>query len=191
MLLDNGKQSSSPNAGVASEQAAEIGGDALPHPVNSPLSLKPEALKIVRARTLTALRQLDADRKGSLIQFLHDCELLERINLDEADLSKANLKAKSLPRARLNNAHFEEADLSFADLRNIHLVGARLNKANLYMVNLREADLEEAIITREQILQARSIVGAKIPPHLISPEVEKRLTDVDVPETRSPEAPKF
>lgn len=187
LLLDKGKQSSSSNVGAASEQAAEIGENALPHPANPLLNLKPEALKIARARTLTALRQLDANRKGSLLQFLHDCDLLDSINLQEADLNKANLKAKSLPRAQLNLAHLEEADLSFANLSKIHLAGARLDKANLYMANLSDADLREAVITHEQILQARSIVGAKISNHLISPEIEKRLTAVVIPGIGSPQ----
>jgi hypothetical protein len=54
-----------------------------------------EVRKIARVRTLTLLRRLDAERKGSVLQFLHESTLLGKeepiIDLTGADLSRAHL----------------------------------------------------------------------------------------------------
>src|SRR5438132_6323397 len=54
-----------------------------------------EVQKIARVRTLTVLRRLDAERKGSVLQFLHESGLIGKdkrvINLTGANLIGANL----------------------------------------------------------------------------------------------------
>jgi hypothetical protein len=55
---------------------------------------------IARSSTLTAIRQLDADRKGVLLQFLHESNLIRETNpiisLNGANLSNANLTGADL-----------------------------------------------------------------------------------------------
>ncbi|GAB1538153.1 hypothetical protein NUACC21_08110 [Scytonema sp. NUACC21] len=53
------------------------------------------ALDIARARTLSVLRRLDRDgeRKGSIIRFLFDAELISTLDLNDANLSGANLSS--------------------------------------------------------------------------------------------------
>ncbi len=59
-----------------------------------------EARTLARARTLTVLRRLGPDRKGSVVQFLQESALLERPNpivrFDDADLSEADLSGANL-----------------------------------------------------------------------------------------------
>jgi hypothetical protein len=59
-----------------------------------------EVRNVARARTLTVLPQLDAQRKGSLIQFLSESKLLEVINLSGANLRGANLRGAYLKDAQ-------------------------------------------------------------------------------------------
>lgn len=119
-----------------------------------------EVRKIARARTLTVLHRLDANRKGSLLQFLHESDLTSIIDLSEADLKGANLRTRYLAGASLYAANLEGADLSFAYLgassnkRKTNLIGANLSKATLYYANLNGANLSEAD------LSGASLVGA-------------------------------
>jgi uncharacterized protein YjbI with pentapeptide repeats len=105
-----------------------------------------EVGKIARVRTLTILRRLDAERKGSVLRFLHESELIDKDKLI-IDLSEAHLGGAHLIDAHLSEAHLREADLRGADLRGADLRGADLRGADLSEADLREADLSEADLT--------------------------------------------
>lgn len=166
-----------------------------------------DARKLARAYTLTIFRNLDPGRKGSLLQFLNEAELitsdspvislamvnLERIDLSGADLNgvnlsearlnganlsrayltQANLQKASLKNANLRGAYLEQArltesDLSGADLEGAFfpqavLSGANLSRARLNHCSLNEANLEYAIVSDEQLAQARSLKDAVLP----------------------------
>jgi uncharacterized protein YjbI with pentapeptide repeats len=109
--------------------------------------------KIARVRTLTILRGLDAERKGSVIQFLHESGLISKdkhiinlsgANLSGADLSGADLSGASLMRANMASVNLSEANLSGADLSEANLFQADLRGANLDYADLSGADLFEA-----------------------------------------------
>jgi hypothetical protein len=91
------------------------------------------AMDVIRARTLSILRRLDSDRKGSVIRFLFDSELITRfqLNLVGADLCSANLRGANLRRARLSNINLLKADLRGANLEESDLAEANLAEANL------------------------------------------------------------
>ena len=112
-----------------------------------------EARTLARARTLTVLRRLGPDRKGSVVQFLQESALLERPNpivrFDDADLSEADLS-----RATLSNAN-----LSYATLNNANLGSADLTGANLEGANLSGA----THVTQEQLASGKSLLGATLP----------------------------
>jgi len=135
-----------------------------------------KVITIARARTLTALRSLDASRKRSVIQFLSESRLFESIDLSEANLSeadlsyanlnKANLSGANLRNAKLNKANLSgakldyadliEADLRNADLRDANLSGAdlrnaKLNKADLSGANLRDAEIDKSSLDKAQV----------------------------------------
>jgi hypothetical protein len=113
-----------------------------------------EVRKIARVRTLTLLTRLDGARKGSLIHFLYESDLIAKghnvVDLSGADLSGANLSGVSLPKA---------------NLREVNLYGANLRNANLFEANLSDADLSfvdltSATITNDQLNQTRLLKGA-------------------------------
>ena len=133
-----------------------------------------EVRTIARVRTLTTLPRLDATRKGSVIQFLHESQLIERdksiINLKGANLSEANLSGANLSEANLSEAKLVEAKLVEANLSGANLSGADLNQADLYRADLNQADLSGAnlegaidVIVEELEKQAASLKGATMP----------------------------
>lgn len=95
-----------------------------PYPENNP------AQDIARARTLTVLERLDKDgeRKGAILRFLYEAELLKG-DKPVVDLSKANLN---------------QANLFYANLTKANLTDANLTKANLIGANLEQANLTDA-----------------------------------------------
>ncbi|HEY1354573.1 MAG TPA: pentapeptide repeat-containing protein [Ktedonobacteraceae bacterium] len=88
-------------------------------------SEKDEIRDIARARALTVLNRLDAKRKASVIQFLSESNLIDIIDLHEADLREIRLRG-----ARLSNVN-----LSRADLRKSVLQAATLRDADLSISN--------------------------------------------------------
>jgi uncharacterized protein YjbI with pentapeptide repeats len=149
------------------------------------------AMDVIRARTLSILRRFekDAERKTSVIGFLIEADIVNKLKLDlsgadlsNADiriinissivsLSKANLSKANLSEAFLGNAYFEHTDLSDANLSSANLSGsilirailrkANLSKANLLLAYLRSADLGGADL-RSADLRGADLSGANL-----------------------------
>jgi uncharacterized protein YjbI with pentapeptide repeats len=129
-----------------------------------------EVRSIARARTLTALRELDETRKGLLLKFLHEAKLISQnktvVSLSDADLSGADLTGANLSHAdltggkltggKLSGAYLSGAYLSYARLRGTDLRGAYLSGAYL-----RLADLEDANLTGTENLDPDRVKAAK------------------------------
>lgn len=114
---------------------------------------------------------------------------LERANLEAAHLQGAKLPGAHLQGAFLFEAHLEGAKLwgahlQGADLRKAHLEGAKLRWANLqgaklWWANLEGADLTGAHLqgalnlTAEQLIQAKTLYGARLDPTLEQELLEK------------------
>jgi uncharacterized protein YjbI with pentapeptide repeats len=142
-----------------------------------------EVSSIARARTLTVLRELDSTRKGSLLLFLVESDLIPKSNrvvtlqdadLREADLHGANLivrmherggeeneggegNERTVPRrADVRRANSEVRERSaFLDLPGVSLRGADLRKANLRGAKLKWADLFGANLAAADLTKAR------------------------------------
>jgi len=154
-----------------------------------------EARAVARARTLTVLRQLDGERRATLLRFLYEAKLINKddtvVELHLADLSQAhlfmdnlreaNLSWASLREAYLIEADLSEADLSWSSLREANLIGANLSKANLVEAslcganligadlsgaNLRGADLSRATLDRAKLSKADLIEANLIEAYL-------------------------
>ena len=117
-----------------------------------------EVRKIARVRTLTVLRRLDAERKGSVLRFLHESGLIDKdkriIDLSDADLDGANLSRADLRGANLGGANLFEADLSDANLSHADLSGAKLDGANLFEADLSDANLSGASLSNVDLDRA-------------------------------------
>jgi uncharacterized protein YjbI with pentapeptide repeats len=119
-----------------------------------------EVRTLARARTRTVLARLNSRRKGSVVQFLYEADLIDKehpvvslsdVGLRDADLSKlvlsgadlsdADLRGADLSGATLNDADLSEADLSEADLRVVKMSGAILSGAHLDYAKMSGAHL--------------------------------------------------
>jgi uncharacterized protein YjbI with pentapeptide repeats len=155
---------------------------------------------LARARTLTVLPTLDANRKRSVLQFLYEAGLIDKehpivdltgadlrgIDLDGVNLSgavlrdtylgDATLSGADLSFADLSDAGLRDADLSVADLRGADLSGADLSDAKLHGTSMAGAilayvDLRKVRgLTQEQIYSAIGNGGTLLPHYLRAPE---------------------
>lgn len=114
---------------------------------------------VVRARTITVLRELDGKRKGLLIRFLSELRIIEFIDFSDVDLSEADLretylKKAVLYRAALKNANLYQANLEEANLEKANLEGANLKGASLCQAQLEGANLKGACLQRADLKQS-------------------------------------
>jgi hypothetical protein len=115
-------------------------------------SLHDESRKIARTRTITVLRILDSQRKGQVIQFLYESQLINKnptVVLYGADFRYAKLDFVTLTEAEIRGVYFNNASLTGsqlggADLRGSDFTGADLTNANLEKANLRYAKFTKA-----------------------------------------------
>jgi uncharacterized protein YjbI with pentapeptide repeats len=117
-----------------------------------------EIREIARMRTLNILRRINGDRKGQIMQFLFEAELIHIhdpiVSLSGADLREANLRRSELQGANLYEANLQWANLEEADLRGANLQGANLTWVDLRRTNLREANLQETDLHNANLWRA-------------------------------------
>jgi uncharacterized protein YjbI with pentapeptide repeats len=116
------------------------------------------ALNVIRARTLSILRRLgdDRERKGNIVRFLIDAELMSKLNLSDADFKNADMAGINLENTNLRGADLQNVDLRDADLRDAKLENANLLNANLAGARLENVDLKDAN------LKSTNLVGANL-----------------------------
>jgi cell division protein FtsB len=99
-----------------------------------------EVRAVARAQTRATLLQLSPEGKGIALQFLYESALVHKgnpiVDLENADLSEANLRLDNLSEADLSYADLSGADLSYADLSEAVLTWANLSGAVLDGANL-------------------------------------------------------
>lgn len=93
---------------------------------------------------------------------LSDAKLIET-NLQHAKLIEVNLQGTKLIEANLQGANLSRTNLQEAVLYGANLQEADLTNANLIDTDLSFANLEKAIVTPEQLKQAKSLQGATMP----------------------------
>ncbi len=113
-----------------------------------------EVRAVARAWTLTVLRRVKGERKGTVLRFLYESDLimndntivsLAGANLSGANLRGANLYNANLFEADLRRADLREADLGSADLRHVrHMRSTQSFGVILGAANLLEAELRSS-----------------------------------------------
>ena len=100
------------------------------------------SLDVIRARTLSILRRFenDAERKGNVIKFLIETEIIgkSKLNLQWAELQGAELPGANLTEANLQGANLTKANLTKANLQGANLSGAILEGADLSGADLKD-----------------------------------------------------
>ena len=142
-----------------------------------------EVRTLAQTRTLTVLRQLDADHKTQVMQFLIDDRLVQGevkldkkgqlvgarypvISLDRADLRGVDLRGNDLKRAPVGVSvqvyltDLTGVQLNYADLSGANLSGALLDVADLTGANLSCADLSHTTLYKS-VLTGSNLTNAK------------------------------
>jgi uncharacterized protein YjbI with pentapeptide repeats len=138
--------------------------------------------KLARSYTLTALRSLNNPyldvagrgrnrRKGSLVRFLYEMDLISGVNpvlsLNKANLEFAYMRKGDLSQANFNGAYLKGADLRKAILQEATLIDAYLPEARLNEANLSKADFQKANFLGanldDAILDGANFEGAIMP----------------------------
>lgn len=130
---------------------------------------------IATAATITLFRDpnLDGDRKGQVVEFLSQMDLVQVsessdesgedksienqwsiINLSGADLEGVDVSEIDFRGADLSGVDFRGADLSEANLNGVNLSGADLSGANLRGANLRGANFTGVSISEANFFSA-------------------------------------
>jgi hypothetical protein len=129
---------------------------------------------ILRAKLQTLLLQLNEERKGVLLSFLHGAKLSRKKEIIPYEYAKDGRKCKGqerwkYPILRLDNIDFSrtkrtpDTKLTFDDLRGIILRGAKLSEVNLSGANLSDADLSNADLSAALLREATPQDSEKIP----------------------------
>ncbi|MBD2612659.1 pentapeptide repeat-containing protein [Nostoc punctiforme FACHB-252] len=77
-----------------------------------------------------------------------------KVNLENADLSQANLTGINLEKTNLKNANLCGTNLSAANLQTADLRGANLTQTNLRYAHLNGSDLRQAVIKQADLYRA-------------------------------------
>jgi uncharacterized protein YjbI with pentapeptide repeats len=129
---------------------------------------------VLRAKLQTLLLQLDEERKGVLLSFLHGAKLSRKKEIIPYEHTKEGSKVKredhwNYPILRLDDIDFSrtkrtpDTKLTFDDLRGIILREAKLSKVNLSGANLSGADLSNADLSYALLRKANPQDSEMIP----------------------------
>jgi hypothetical protein len=152
---------------------------------------------LARARTLTALSQLNGKRKGTLMQFLREARLIQgRPGMESGKPGWTQQRPIiGLTSADLSDADLIDADLTYvmlgeASLRGANLRGADLSNAVLFDTDLTDANLFDATVSWRGGLDSCTLKGATMPNGQIFEEWLKWFMDtsrdlVDEPSTEA------
>lgn len=115
-----------------------------------------EARIVARAKTLTALSQLDGERKFKLINFLYEAKLIDRenpiIDLRGADLRNLDLNSANLKGVNLSGANLEGAHLAYADFSESNLSDVILTNSVLESVNFKKSRLQQMKLNGSEVI---------------------------------------
>jgi hypothetical protein len=146
-------------------------------------TLSPETAQIVgqdklkavaRAKTLAVLRELDGVRKGEIVRFLSESNVLKDVSLIGADLSNANLRNVDFSGQDLRDVDFRHADLSFCNLSGSNLRNSDFESAKFFGAGAADADfydvnLKDIIWNNDSIMYGKNLEFASNVPKDFTP----------------------
>ena len=118
---------------------------------------------IARARTINFLDSADSEKRGLVLQFLAETNLicapnpiinLNGINLNKTKLRNIRLEKISLKGVHLKNCDFKGANLKGSDFTSSNFENCNLSNSNLENSNLTYADMENVNLTNGNLVKA-------------------------------------
>lgn len=150
-----------------------------------------EVRSVARARTLTALRNIDGTRRATIVQFLYESRLIgwssggarlgAIIPLSGANLDGAWLTGASLDGARLAGTTLDRAMFDGAWLMGASFDGAKLAQASFDGGNLSDCKG----LTLDQLRESQSLRGTKLPDYINPADLSDKWSspkDTNMPE---------
>jgi hypothetical protein len=107
--------------------------------------LSPESQAIARALTLAVLDELDGPRKGKVITYLAESNLINKPN-PEIKLDRANLQDIVLQDVDMNGVKIYKADMTRANLTDVKLTNADLTLSIFSSATLQRVDFSGATL---------------------------------------------
>ena len=141
-------------------------------------SLNAEVRTVARTLTLTTLNRIDGERRGAIVRFLYEANLIFEsewpptwsncpyrtaeqcfgfptiVDLSGANLAGANLHGADLVGANLQYVNLRGANLSSASLTGVALSGADLSNADLRSAHFFAAHMDEATFDQADLRDA-------------------------------------
>jgi hypothetical protein len=111
-------------------------------------------IKSIFGKVLFTYENENATIKDAVEKAVKEKVSLNYADLSSADLSLANLYSADLRSANLSLANLRSADLSLANLYSADLSSANLRSANLSLANLRSANLRSANLSLADLRSA-------------------------------------
>lgn len=116
--------------------------------------LNKKRISIARSRIIMIFGQLDGQRKGQVLQFLYESDLIDKepmFHLRGANISDAVLDRIVLKNAEIKSANFENTTIQNSNLNEIDLTGCNFKNANLSNslvdnANFSYTDLSESVL---------------------------------------------
>lgn len=144
--------------------------------------VKDEVKTLARTLTLTTLRGLDGERKGAIVNFLYEANLIGNLEMKAIiDLKDADLTTINLSRSILFGANLSRVNISGSNLHKMILAWGDFTEANLTGANLSESFLLETQLS-ETVMENTKLISAVLngaflaKAHLVNAD----LTDADL-----------
>jgi uncharacterized protein YjbI with pentapeptide repeats len=118
---------------------------------------------------------------------LYDVDIMDfqlaHSRFQNANLTSANLSDNDLSNARFHNANLSQAAFHKSNLRAAYFGGANVEGASFYKADLREVEMNSVInLTAEQLMDAKTLFGAELPPEIEASLRESHPQLFEVPE---------
>jgi len=113
-----------------------------------------QTLAIARARINVAFNNLNGARKGQVLQFLYESNLIDinpKINIIGANLKNAVLDEIVLGGSEIRGAHFKNATIQNANLNGAVLIGCDFTQANFSNSIVNDLDLSYTNLTKAKL----------------------------------------
>ena len=117
------------------------------------------AARLIRARTLMVLEQLNGKQKGHLLRFLIETTLLDKekiyLNLKRANLTRLEFEPGGYSDFNLDGVNLDYANLAECQFHNVQMKGISMRDANLEYADFTSGSLEYILLNRSNLYNAK------------------------------------
>lgn len=161
---------------VETKKIKETSGYTKLHPKDEAARLLPEFRSTAQALTLSVLEQLDGKRKGKVIIYLAESQLITANNDNQSSRPEIKLDGANLQKLELKDQVFSYINIAGADMTSTELSDILISDSDLSRVNLTEAVLQD-VTFKNSNLSGVNLDGASLTNTNISLEKNNKYQD--------------